>query len=343
VLRKPLPKADLDSVLVRTEELWRSMHGCRLFLTGATGFFGTWLLESFCHVNRRLKLKSSIVVLSRQAKKLAPISPYVSQDTAVEWLQGDVRKFAFPPGSFDCILHAATDTRATVPALETFSTVVNGTERVLQFAQIAGARKFLLTSSGAVYGVQPPSIAQLPETYHGAPDPFAIESAYGESKRVAETLCAIYGGNSTLECKIARCWAFCGPRLPLDQHFAIGNFIGDILNRRPIDIRGDGTARRSYLYAADLAVWLWTILFRAPSLIPFNVGSEEEVSIAELASCVARELDPTAEIRIAQKPAEGAAAARYVPSVARARSELGLVQEFSLPEIIRRTAAWYRS
>jgi dTDP-glucose 4,6-dehydratase len=143
------------------------------------------------------------------------------------------------------------------------------------------------------------------------------------------------------EAKIARCWAFCGPHLPLDAHFAIGNFIGDVLAGRPIAIGGDGTPRRSYLYAADLAVWLWTMLFRAPALVPINVGSAHDVSIRELAETVARALAPGTKIRIAKQPVPGASPARYVPCVKRAEEMLGLRETVALEESIRRTAAWY--
>jgi dTDP-glucose 4,6-dehydratase len=181
----------------------------------------------------------------------------------------------------------------------------------------------------------------MPETYLGALDPLDPGSVYAEGKRAAELLCALYAEKCGIECKIARCWAFCGPHLPLDQHFAIGNFIGDVLAGRPIEIKGDGTARRSYLYAADLAVWLWTILFRAPSLLPINVGSAHDVSILDLAQQVAKTLKPRTEIRVLEKAVPGAAPNRYVPSVDRARGLLGLLETVGLEESIRRTAAWY--
>jgi dTDP-glucose 4,6-dehydratase len=114
-----------------------------------------------------------------------------------------------------------------------------------------------------------------------------------------------------------------------------------VLAGRPISIAGDGTPRRSYLYAADLAAWLWTILFRAPALLPINVGSARDMSIRELAECVAATLVPTAEIRVAQPAVPGAQPARYVPSVERAEELLGLRQTVGLEESIRRTAAWH--
>ncbi|HEY6770247.1 MAG TPA: NAD-dependent epimerase/dehydratase family protein, partial [Candidatus Sulfotelmatobacter sp.] len=142
---------------------------------------------------------------------------------------------------------------------------------------------------------------------------------------------------------IARCWAFCGPHLPLDAHFAIGNFIGDVLAGRPIHIGGDGTPRRSYLYGSDLAIWLWTMLFRAPSLVPINVGSAHDVSISELAQIVAATLDPKVAVHTAGQASPGVAASRYVPSVDRAKQLLGLEETVNLQESIRRTAAWYRN
>jgi nucleoside-diphosphate-sugar epimerase len=185
----------------------------------------------------------------------------------------------------------------------------------------------------------------VPETFLGGPDPLDAASVYAEGKRAAELMCTLYqkaseAKGAAFEAKIARCWAFCGPHLPLDAHFAIGNFIGDILAGRPIAIGGDGTPRRSYLYAADLAAWLWTILFRAPALLPINVGSARDVSIRELAEIVAATSAPSTQILVAKTPILGAAPARYVPSVNRAQELLGLRETVGLEDSIRKTYAW---
>jgi nucleoside-diphosphate-sugar epimerase len=341
---RPISTEDLHHILTHSEGLWDELRGQRLFLTGGTGFFGCWLAESFCSINRELSLNAHATLLTRNPAAFAAKCPHIAADPAITLLSGDVRSFEFPAGDFRYVIHAATETSGTQSPIDQLATIIAGTERTLQFAASHGTRSFLNTSSGAVYGRQPSEITHLPETYPGAPDPLNPASAYAESKRTSELLCALYQqAHPALQCKIARCWAFSGPHLPLDAHFAIGNFIGDALASRPIAIGGDGTPRRSYLYGADLAVWLWTMLFRAPALVPINVGSDQDLSILELAQIVAATLAPETPITVAKQPIPGALTLRYVPSVARAAELLNLRSTISLEESIRRTAAWVTS
>jgi nucleoside-diphosphate-sugar epimerase len=329
---KPLPQQDLDLILKHTAPLWEEVRGQRIFLTGGTGFFGCWL-------------GAEVTILTRNPAAFAQKCPHLVSVPAVTLHTGDVRSFTFPDGEYRYVIHAATESwarQAEMAPLERLSTAIDGTERALESAATHGAQRFLLTSSGAVYGKQPGNITHVPETYTGAPDPLDPTSAYAEGKRVSELLCSVYQERTRLECKIARCWAFCGPHLPLDQHFAIGNFIGDALAGRPIQIQGDGTPRRSYLYTTDLVIWLWTILFQAPSLVPFNVGSARDLSILELAQVVAATLRPETQILVAQRADPDAAPARYVPSIDRAAKLLGLRETITLEDAIRRTAAWHK-
>jgi dTDP-glucose 4,6-dehydratase len=221
-----------------------------------------------------------------------------------------------------------------------FQANVQGTAKVLELSQQCSAKKFLFTSSGAVYGKQPPEITHLPEDYTGAPLTTDSTSAYGQGKRASEFLCATTA-TSGFEVKIARCFAFVGPRLPLNSNFAIGNFIRDALRGNSIHIMGDGTPYRSYLYAADLAIWLWTILFKGQSCYPYNVGSENDLSIGELAKIVSEIIAPNLSIEIAKERIRNMPAERYVPMVQRAKNELGLQEFIKLPEAIQRTARWY--
>jgi dTDP-glucose 4,6-dehydratase len=334
---------DLDHVLAHTGGLWDELRGRRVFITGGTGFFGCWLLESFTWANDRLGLGARAVVLTRDPAAFARKAPHLAGHPAVRLHRGDVRSFAFPLGPFHAVVHAATESSTTLNAndpLTMLDTVVQGTRRTLEFARACAARHFLLTSSGAVYGRQPPELSHVPEDYVGAPDPADPRSAYGEGKRVAEHLCALYHQRHGVAAKVARCFAFVGPYLPLGAHFAVGNFLRDGLAGGPIRVQGDGTPYRSYLYAADLAAWLWTILFRGEPCRPYNVGSADAVSIADLARQVAGHFG--AEVHVARAAVADRLPERYVPAVERAARELGLRPGVCLADAIARSAHWHR-
>jgi nucleoside-diphosphate-sugar epimerase len=319
---------DLQHILEHTQGLWRELQGASIFVTGGTGFFGRWMVESFLAANRQFQLGAELLVLSR--------NPQPARD-GVSFCTGDVRTFPFPEGDFSHVLHLATPASAALNQSRPFEMqeiCVDGTRRVLEFAKLRGVEKFLLASSGAVYGRQPPDLDKTPEDYPGGPDPLDPRSAYAEGKRMAEWMCAASG----LDVKIARGFAFLGPYLPLEAHFAAGNFIADVLAARPIVVQGDGTPLRSYLYAADLAIWLWTILLRGQNRRAYNVGSENAISIADLARLIAG----SASIEIRGTPVLGEKPERYVPSTARARAELHLQERIDLSESIQRTIAWHR-
>jgi nucleoside-diphosphate-sugar epimerase len=348
----PVPTADLDHIVARTRDLWPELRGKRLFITGGTGFFGTWLLESFVRANESLELNAGAVVLTRNPDAFRAKAPHLASNPAVELMGGDMCTCPGPQGEVYAVIHAATEPLlpagtqhpkgAATDPLTMFDRNVAGTRRMLDIACQCKISRFLLTSSGAVYGRQPANLPLVTEDYAGAPDTQHPHLAYGQAKRISEFLGATYAKRHGLEVKIARPFAFVGPHLALDANYAVGNFIRDALKGGPINIGGDGSPYRSYLYAADLTAWLWTILFKGESCRPYNVGSDAALTIRSLADQVARQIAPAAEISAARQPTRGKPGERYVPSIERARRELGLDVWIPLPDAIRRTADWYR-
>ncbi len=338
-----LPEADLAHAFRAVGEAdWRSLAGARIFLTGGTGFVGKWLMATLLDADRRLGLGCELVVLSRDPEAFAATAPGLARAPRVTLMRGDVRDFAFPAGAFTHVVHAATDVVAQNSPQATFATCVEGTRHALDFAARSGAQDFLLVSSGAVYGRQPPSLERVDESFAGAPDPLSPSSAYGEGKRVSEWLGAALGAESRMRFKVARCFAFVGPYLPLDKQFAIGNFLRDAMAGKQITIQGDGTPYRTYLHAADMAAWLWATLLRGQPGRAYNVGGHEAVSIADLARRTVAALGSPARVAVLKEAPPGRPAERYVPDIARARAELALPDPISLDEALVRTARWHR-
>jgi dTDP-glucose 4,6-dehydratase len=333
--------ADLEHIDRHAADAWEALRGARLFVTGGTGFYGKWLLESLAWSNHRRGLGLHTVVLTRRPGAFCVALPHLAADPAIDFAEGDVRDFIFPAGRFTHVVHAATPASTQPTELEeTLDIIVGGTRRVLDFACAAGAQRVLLASSGAVYGRQPPELWQVAEDYCGGPDPCDLRSTYGEGKRLAEHLGALYHRRHGLAVSIARGFAFIGPHLPLDGSFAVGNFFRDALAGGPVRVTGDGSPYRSYLYAADLAIWLWTILTRGRPCRPYNVGGEDEISIAALAHKIAAHF--STDVVLAQPIDPGRPTERYVPSTARARAELGLHVHVDLDAAVHRTVHFLR-
>ncbi|MDQ6925391.1 MAG: NAD-dependent epimerase/dehydratase family protein [Candidatus Eremiobacteraeota bacterium] len=332
-------------MLAHTAGLWDALRGERVFITGGTGFVGTWLIEAFVAANDAYDLGATAVLLSRDPARFAERAPHLAGHPAVRLIAGDAVYFTPPEGRFAFVVHAATERQdgdaAAVP-LRSLDRDTGATRRVLDFARHAHTQRMLFTSSGAVYGNQPAELSHVAETYLGAPDATDARTAYGQGKRLSEFACASYARTYELDVVIGRLFAFVGPHLPLRAGFAAGNFFADILRGDAIRIGGDGTAVRSYLYAADLAIWLWTMLLRGTRGRAYNVGSAHALSIRRLAELMVSELAPGTAIEVEHRTLAGAAGARYVPSIDLAERELGLRVRVALPDALRRTYDFYR-
>lgn len=341
---RPFPADDLDLVLGQTAGFWPQYRGARLFVTGGTGFVGRWLLECVQRANEVLDARIQMVVLTRDPERARSQLGHLLTRPGLELVAGDVSQPLPAVGTFDLCVHAATDVAGSLQPqepLKVFDSIVGGTRRVLDLAAAMGARRFLHTSSGAVYGRQPPDLEALPESHAAAPDPLQPAAAYGNGKRAAEWLTAAYAAQGLPACN-ARIFAVLGPGLPLSGSFAAGNFIRNALAGETIRVAGDGSPLRSYLYMADLCAWLLRILQDGAPGAAYNVGGARPVSIADLARAVAAAAGGNLQVEIAAEAVAGAPAARYVPDTRRAREELGLVESTPLACAIHKTIAWNR-
>ena len=338
---------DLNFIFAQTQSIMSEFRDAKIFCTGCTGFIGCWLLSSFLKANSELSLNARLTVLTRSPGLFEARFPDLVNASSVNVLKGDIRDLDLDKCDSDYthIIHAAAQVSLSSNVsepLQTFNSMAIGTQKVMRLAKRCNVKKVLYLSSGAVYGSQPGHIIKVPENYLGGSDLTNVNSAYAEGKRFSEHLGILNAKENNFEFKIARCFAFSGPFLPLDKHFAVGNFVRDAIQKRRIIIQGDGTPFRSYQYVSDLIIWLWHIFVKGANARPYNVGSDNSVSILELAKTVASVCDYPVDIEII-KPrgaSDKSQVSRYVPCVDRAKFELGLDNLVSLDVGVERMMGW---
>ena len=338
-------KADLDHILTHTRDLWEELRNQRIFITGGTGFFGCWLLESFAWANDKLSLNAEALVLTRNYEAFLKKAAHLATNPAIKFHIGDVKDFVFPEGQFSHLIHSSVYQQPAEEKSSNLSLVnemLTGTRHVLGFCVLAKIKKMLLISSGAVYGKLPAHLKKIPEDFSGSIDPTVSASAYHHVRRMMETLSVLYAQENDFEAKIARCFSFIGPYLQLNGRFAVSDFILDALSGNRITVKGDGKAVRSYLYMADLAIWLWMILFKGITCKPYNVGSELPITIRAMAEEIANESVPHLGVAVLGESCHGVAQDNYVPDTSRAQLEIGVCQLIPLAESIKKTMRWHR-
>jgi dTDP-glucose 4,6-dehydratase len=336
---KRLPVEDLEYIYQNTQDTWESFRGKSIFLTGGTGFFGKWLLESFIYVNEKLSLNANITSLTRNPEAFLLEYPFYNKyANTVHFVKGDILTYDFNlDKKFQYIIHAATaasDSLNKNNPLLMMDTITIGTRKVLDFAITQPIEGFLFVSSGAVYGKQPYDISNIQES-----DSFKIDinnsnAAYSEGKRIAELYCSTYFEKYNLPVKIARCFAFVGPYLPLDTHFAIGNFINNVIKNEDIVIMGDGSTTRSYMYASDLSIAIWKILLIGNNNKPYNVGLDKEYTLKEIALILKKNYGNNVQILNMNKDLPKNV---YVPNIDTLINELKIKHFVQIEEAIQKT------
>jgi nucleoside-diphosphate-sugar epimerase len=308
-----------------------------LLIIGGSGFFGKSILDMFQRGNLARWNIDKVIAMSRNAKRLKIETPELVQGN-VELLELDITTTNFLPEA-DYVIHAAasTDARNYVTAGEKErKNIQAGT---LNYCRLAKNNKkntkTLYVSSGAVYGAQSPEIKHIEETYQfrGPNDIPEGKRDYAVAKRDSEELIKQMGDEG-FSVSIARCFAFIGPWLPLNQHFAIGNFIRDGLLREFIHVNTSQPVFRSYMYADDLVEWLLTIVDNSSNACPiYNVGSNQSILIDELAQKIGIYFRKNIKFKHARVKGED----RYVPCIEKANRELNLQNKINLDQAISKT------
>lgn len=306
-----------------------------LLIVGGTGFFGKAVINSF-YLKRLEKWRiKNLIIASRNAKKFEKFI-LKEKKKSIEFIDIDLSKdYSIP--KCDYLMYFAQSSNAQDYNIQPTICKVNFYKNLKSFiAKLNNLKSpleaILYSSSGAVYGPTSNKKFQeidklkcFSEIEHG-------KGLYSEIKKNSEKLFK----NGILNIKkksIARCFAFVGPEMPLNKHFVIGNFIGNILNKKPLVLKTKQKVIRSYLHTEDLVNWLMTILLNGNEDCPtYNVGSDDAISIHDLASHLSKKF----KLEISMPKITDSIDDYYVPCITKALS-LGLSPSLSSIESIIKT------
>ena len=312
-----------------------------VLVTGATGFFGIWMLSIFHELNENYGCNINVTALSRDPENFLKNNPlFVGK---INFIKSDIRNFSIGSKKIDYCFHMATTN-----ALETFNNesqinkidlLYEGTKNLMEQLISAGVKKIIFTSSGVTYGSLSSQDKYI-ESSTEAPITTETSSALGEGKRLAEYVIAYYCDKHKISFNIARCFSFVGPYLPLNIHYAIGNFINDALHEEIITVKGTGNDIRSYLYIADAMIWLFKMLISEIDNKIYNVGSNNKISIRELAIKVKELVSPNKEVIFLNqhKKNDNFERSIYVPNNKKIISDLKVDEWHSIEDSIIKTA-----
>jgi nucleoside-diphosphate-sugar epimerase len=310
---------DIDLILEENELILNSLNYTRIFITGSTGFMGSWLVETLRQAYRQLGLRAHITLMCHAMPDTPchDVFDYVIKDLTEVTAWSNL-------GEYDFVLHLA-NSRHFDP-MEAFRINTQGMDGMLDHF-LERCRTFLFTSSGAVYKQTIPETTKE-DAYLGAPPlPITPKDSYRASKMVCEYMMKRHVMESNFI--TLRPFTFYGPGL--NENFAISEFMRTAQLSNDIQVRSKNTLR-SYMYPTDLVKWILTIMFRSWSQNKvFNVGSPTGYSFQQVAEAIAYVYGVKVELAPATEYSPD-----YVPTVEEATRMFGLTNTISFDEGIRR-------
>ncbi len=332
-------RAEVSLSIARSGANIETLRGKTVLLTGGTGFFGIWFLHILSEIKRRLSGDVEIYVLSRQPDVFISKLSEIGLPNAFTFLNGDITNVILPTDLRPThVIHMATtsayETFNGEPSVNKLNMLYLGTQNLLtQCNEVL--ESFLFTSSGVAYGAVD-SRNRISEKDGGTLDVKNRGMGLALGKLAAEYLITNHSAELGFKFAIARCFSFAGEFLPMNLHYAFGDFVSSALKNQTLHVHGDGATKRSYLYMGDCMAWLLRLLIN-PSNDLFNVGSEAQIEIQELANRIVSVLGSRSKVEIVDRQVrEGNfERATYIPSTEKIRQFYPQLREWtSLNDII---------
>jgi len=339
-------KADCQTSMADYLELLEVLKNQSILITGGTGFMGKWLTEAILLLNKDHRFNIKLYLLARDIQDYKEEVPHLANQSFVNFIEQDVRNVSTIPDDIQWIIHAAgtPDNRKHLSnPLKTMDVFYKGTQAVLDAClRLPGLKKFVLISSNSIYGHQTNPLNDIREDQLGILDPNSVNSTYAESKRISETIGAIYRNQQKLPVVIVRPFAFIGPYQELDRPWAINNFIRDSILGGPIRILGNENTVRSYLYGSDMAFWLLITLANGKTGAIYNIGGKHSISLKALSEKITSNFSNKIEVLVKYSKKYPLNPSVSVPNTDSINRDLKVKQLIDFDLALKKTIDWYK-
>ena len=272
----------------------------RILVSGATGLIGQAIVKFL------LKENECVIALVRSMDRAESIFGKANRN--LEYIIGDICDIEPENINVDYIIHGASQTssRAFIDEpIETITTALVGTKKMLEFARINNVKGFVYLSSMEVYG-STLSDLKIDEKHETNLDTMKVRSCYPESKRMCESLCVSYSSEFGVPTKVVRLTQTFGPGVKYDDGRVFAEFARCVIEKRNIVLKTKGETKRSYLYTEDAVNAILTVLYHGIPGEAYNAANEATYcSIYEMAKMVADRFgDHSVEVLIEETNAE---------------------------------------
>lgn len=336
-----LYQEDLSIALSATVGFDR-LHDKTVFITGANGLVGSFLIDLFFYANRVIDANITVVANSRNPENLKVKFPNYISDSHFKTYIGDINQPINCTESVDYIINCASNTHplqyATQP-IATLLTNITGASNLLDFATGQNAT-LLYTSSVEIYGEDTQDASPFSEDEMGYIDCNSVRACYNEGKRAGEALCQAYISEKETNVRIVRLPRLYGSTIKKDDSKALSQFINCAISGQDIVLKSKGEQYFSYLYVADAISGLLSIMLSGKNGEAYNLGNTaSDIRLKDLAQLIANKAgvkvvyDLPSETE--QKGFSKATDARL--NYDKITQKLGWQPKYSIDEGIRRT------
>tara|TARA_B110000003_G_scaffold274078_1_gene313131 strand:- start:10229 stop:11272 length:1044 start_codon:yes stop_codon:yes gene_type:complete len=262
-----------------------------LLISGANGFIASYLIRFLSEINSSLSLNLKVTGIVRDLIK----AKNKFKDLDAEFLDLNDSNILNPiqiNGKFDFIIHMASIATPRLFSSNPIEVVLPntlGTINLLNFASLHNIDRFIFFSTTGVNGFVDDNLRPIAENIYGGLDPSKVENCYLESKRMGENLCFAWHHQKNVPIQVIRPAITYGPGVPLDDGRSYADFISNILKDENIKLYSKGDAIRNFCYIADFISGFFYSIFYGNIGETFNISSEREYSILELAEILTKD------------------------------------------------------